>query len=629
MKQTPRVTLQNGEASDRDGGVESARTWTLASGETVIDRDPSHIHPGVTEELLGEAMTQCRMSAPGKEREKWTFDFERDVGFNNCVDVGPDDEVVYAQRPDRLGLSKFVKNKQRSASSKMTFSVRKQQDGTYQLRTAYIGEAGAVEPWAALYRNSDDYGRATSYWSTHALAWGSEEIVAGTETLERPWSETLLVFGSGRFADTVRNNRNDTVVAAYDIPTKLVDTQKNVMLCLPEDAGTWGNYPTHQDSWLSLNVVTACHSMHTDKEGLAKRKEAWANIQPHEFAALIAKANEFNKEFLDRLSDPNLTPRKAFKSATRALQDCLLYISDVFPEHQDAFLKGSPFAHLIDEANKGRRGELNADEGRKLHRQIQTRIDQCAEQFGGIEACRDGLQKVEESGKEKNGRVILLPETMTLESAAELVRGDIVIGTPDSHDMDIVSIVSGQNQPKLVQLTDQLSKQRLDIMAVSADLLPNDHLTGGHPAFQSVAEMMLANGTARTVQGEKLIARLRDTVDPRALAKKYRDVAKKMLLDPEDHKGWTYRKDNERYTQVKKVIPLYRIACDLLPRALYMESTGHFTGGVEPIELAESAGLGEIFKKIRHYMDPAVQDAPQEELEEIAKVLADKLQNYA
>ena len=87
-----------------------------------------------------------------------------------------------------------------------------------------------------------------------------------------------LVYGSARFSTAVTNNVNAVVVGAYDVPTKLVDVRKDVALCLPEDTAAWGLYPTHQDAWLGLTFVVACHARHECEAGLAIRRVAWESI---------------------------------------------------------------------------------------------------------------------------------------------------------------------------------------------------------------------------------------------------------------------------------------------------------------------------------------------------------------
>ncbi|MDD4901019.1 MAG: hypothetical protein PHS62_02825 [Patescibacteria group bacterium] len=437
---------------------------------------------------------------------------------------------------------------------------------------------------------------------------------------------TKLTFGSGRFGSTVTNNRNEIVVGRFNRPTKLVDSRKDVLLCLPESNNAWDKgYPTHQESWLALAFVIACHSKHHDQNGLAIRKVAYHfRIPDVQWPVLAAKAVEFASEFRQRLAEPGLSSRKAFKSATRALQDCLLYaVTREFPADQDVFLAASPINPLIERANRGRAGELSHAEGLELANEIDHEVEKLVVSFGGIEKCRKALDCLKEYYR-PDGRVILLPESITLEQGAELVSFDIILGTPDAHDMDVVSVAEGTKEPRLVQLRDEISGQRMDIIQVSPELGPKDELIGGHRPFQSVAEMLLANGRAISTEGKVLFARLQGQVNPAELAKKYRKVAKEFFSNASDRKSWVSRRAaGTSVPQVKKVLPLYRIACDLLPRASFMEQRGEFTGGISPEKLADEASLGDTFRKIRNVLDR--QDATEQELETIAAEIECKL----
>lgn len=258
---------------------------------------------------------------------------------------------------------------------------------------------------------------------------------------------TRFVFGSGRFATAVANNQNEVLVGDYDIPTKLVSVRKDAMLCLPREVEKWGNYPTHQESWLHLAFVVACHARHTDKEGLAVRRTVWEAIPTVQWAALAAKAAEFAAEFRQRLTDADLAPRKAFKPATRALQDCLLYaVERKFPAQQDKFLQNSAIAPLVAEANRGRAGELDFAAGLRLANAIDALVAKIAGKFGGLGECRKALQAL--MADQRPSRVILLPEGMTLDKGAEMVSFDIILGTPDAHDLDAVTVVGGATKPR-------------------------------------------------------------------------------------------------------------------------------------------------------------------------------------
>lgn len=69
----------------------------LSSGEVVTDRNPTHVHVGVTPELLAEALAQIR-AVPGEQRIKQTIDFGRVIGACTRVQTRPEDEIVFAQR---------------------------------------------------------------------------------------------------------------------------------------------------------------------------------------------------------------------------------------------------------------------------------------------------------------------------------------------------------------------------------------------------------------------------------------------------------------------------------------------------------------------------------------------------
>lgn len=155
----------------------------LASGEAVTDRNPSHVHVGVTSALLAEALTQIR-AAPGEHMSKKTVDFGRVIGACTRVETQAEDEIVFARRVDRDGLTRFVKNRQPESTTLLTISLRRTADGSYEIRTAYLGGPGHVEPWAAP---AERYQSAVAFWSRHALCFGYEPIVSGTEQIDCPW----------------------------------------------------------------------------------------------------------------------------------------------------------------------------------------------------------------------------------------------------------------------------------------------------------------------------------------------------------------------------------------------------------------------------------------------------------
>jgi hypothetical protein len=150
----------------------------LASGELVVDRTKSHIHPGL-DELLVPAL--ARIESLGRERCVEEVDFGRVIGETHCVATTPDDKIIYAQRENRLGLSRFAPERKPEPCTAVTVVLWKSDDG-YVLRTAFVGRMAELEPWD---KNATE--ASVLFWNTHALVPEGSRIVLETATLECPW----------------------------------------------------------------------------------------------------------------------------------------------------------------------------------------------------------------------------------------------------------------------------------------------------------------------------------------------------------------------------------------------------------------------------------------------------------
>lgn len=160
-------------------------SWILGSGEAVVDRAQSHLHLGVAV-LLPEAL--ARIDARGRQFLIEEVDFGRLIGETVCVGTTDADEIVFAQRPRRAGLTRFVKNRVAEPCSAVTVILKMgDRSSTYVLITAFLGQLAEKEPWDRSIRTDDEFARAKNFWSAHALVWGSESIVPGTETTVCPW----------------------------------------------------------------------------------------------------------------------------------------------------------------------------------------------------------------------------------------------------------------------------------------------------------------------------------------------------------------------------------------------------------------------------------------------------------
>lgn len=158
-------------------------------GYPVYDRHNSHLHKEVVP-FLEAALARIHTDDRAYIREDVLFD--QPIGVSHRVTTCDKDEIVFAQRINRVGLTRFVKHRQPDPSSTMVVVLKRSDCGKYYvLITAYVGNQGLAEPWdwERHFRSSEplqSYAASVDYWNSHALVWDPQEIVPGSETLH-PW----------------------------------------------------------------------------------------------------------------------------------------------------------------------------------------------------------------------------------------------------------------------------------------------------------------------------------------------------------------------------------------------------------------------------------------------------------
>jgi hypothetical protein len=162
----------------------SQQLGQLATGELVFDRQHgSHFatHADANRELPALVAEALGRVVGGEGFIALHVDLGREVGLTACVLADDSDAVVYAQRPNRFDLTRFVRNRQ-AEPTRFISVVLKQTRAGYELVTAWVGELAPPEPWD---RNSKP--ESLGFWSSHALVWGMEEVLPGTEASVSPW----------------------------------------------------------------------------------------------------------------------------------------------------------------------------------------------------------------------------------------------------------------------------------------------------------------------------------------------------------------------------------------------------------------------------------------------------------
>lgn len=161
-------------------------TKTKNNVAVYVDMEGSHASTHLTDspQLLALVKEALRDAEPvgGGEFVRVEKDMGRIVGMTDLVEVNEGDEVVYAKRPKRVIYTKFVKNRAPVPSSFITIWLRRDSEKEFELFSCYIGRPVPAFP-------GDEYEEPASrpFWEKHALVWGTQAIIEGTETQNCPW----------------------------------------------------------------------------------------------------------------------------------------------------------------------------------------------------------------------------------------------------------------------------------------------------------------------------------------------------------------------------------------------------------------------------------------------------------
>ena len=450
--------------------------------------------------------------------------------------------------------------------------------------------------------------------------------------------EKHMTYGSERFENATSNNHNEVLFTDTRRVVKVV-LGKDVTLVLPKNPDAipkWASYPTHQESWLPLWFVLLNHTQHRTPEEFEYKKRLNERLTQEDKElmrkALIYKANEFWQAY--KQDTETKEPRKKYKNITRIVQDILLYVDapETVIENQEEYLTNHSLFPIIQRANELRRG-ISLEQASNLEDQVEQVLDKYTNQVGSEESAR-AYKELQEKLLENSSDelVVLLPDKNITDADlyADLVSYDLLM-SEDEHDKDVVSIVPSLKEPQFYQLDTKFGpelayEQRMDVIAVPENLDVWDVVRSGKESYQPISMILMTHTKPETEAGIKMQEQLQRKLTPQFVAHHYLGAAEEFLHRDAWGKSFAKRYESEKIKQIKKVIPLYRVACDLLPRAVYMLKTGKFPAGVENDELWEIGEIQEEANKIQEYFKR--QDATQEELAKLAKAIESKFQKW-
>lgn len=153
----------------------------LKSGEVVVDREVSHIHSDARY-LLEDALSKIEFPK-NLDRYVAIVEYDHVIGKSRLVKVDEGDKIFYAQRQNRTGLSKLVKDREAEDCKSVTVVLEKSKSDKNKavLMTIYIGEPAPNEPYDKQLSAEE-----IEYWKQSALVPVYDELVEGTVTDEPP-----------------------------------------------------------------------------------------------------------------------------------------------------------------------------------------------------------------------------------------------------------------------------------------------------------------------------------------------------------------------------------------------------------------------------------------------------------
>lgn len=157
---------------------------TKDGSKVYVDMETSHAatHFADTPQLLELVREVLPTLELDNDSKRFELDMGRIVGESDCVETGTEDNIIYAKRLSRDTYSRFVRGKHTIQTSWLTISLERIDKDTCELVTAYIGRSAPPFPG-----NEFETPESRPFWEEHALVWGEQQIVPGTETKDRPW----------------------------------------------------------------------------------------------------------------------------------------------------------------------------------------------------------------------------------------------------------------------------------------------------------------------------------------------------------------------------------------------------------------------------------------------------------
>ena len=179
MERFPSSNTETKISQIENSGEMAPQFLGVTKDEKQVYKNPgSHFHPedGLTYDILKSALPVIETEE--KTRVEAQVDFDKPIGTDKCIEVGPEDDVIMVYRKERFGMTPMIKNRQPKVSNRLQVVLKKsrEDDGKYILATSFIGEKAPREPWDNTIETEEEKKESEDFWNTHALIY-DEDLV--------------------------------------------------------------------------------------------------------------------------------------------------------------------------------------------------------------------------------------------------------------------------------------------------------------------------------------------------------------------------------------------------------------------------------------------------------------------
>jgi len=129
--------------------------------------------------LAEEAVADMELTAADIEI---SYDMGRSIGYCERIDTNDSDAVFYARQSKTAAFTRFVKNRQTVATQHISMHLQLDSDGNYKLCNVWFGST-----YPALPGDVEESSTSKSYWSSHAVVFNGQAVIASTLTRDCPY----------------------------------------------------------------------------------------------------------------------------------------------------------------------------------------------------------------------------------------------------------------------------------------------------------------------------------------------------------------------------------------------------------------------------------------------------------